>query len=58
MADSEPRRPDGLVSGLLIVDMTDVLNGPFGTTVPNDPGARVLGSPGRRTFTSQVNRRV
>jgi hypothetical protein len=37
MADSGPRRADGLVSGLLIVDMTHVLNGPFGTTVRMTP---------------------
>jgi CoA:oxalate CoA-transferase len=58
MADLEPRRPNGRLSGLLIVDMTHVLIGPFGTTILNELGARVIGSPSSGTFTSQVKRRV
>jgi hypothetical protein len=32
----------GPFSGLLVVDLTHVLAGPFGTTVLNDLGARVI----------------
>jgi CoA:oxalate CoA-transferase len=35
-------RPAGPFSGLLVVDMTHVLAGPFGTTIFNDLGARVI----------------
>jgi CoA:oxalate CoA-transferase len=35
-------RPEGPFSGVLIVDLTHVLNGPFGTTFMNDLGARVI----------------
>jgi crotonobetainyl-CoA:carnitine CoA-transferase CaiB-like acyl-CoA transferase len=56
MADSEPCRFKGPFSGPLIVDVTDALNGPVGTTILNDLGARVIGSPSSRTLTSQVNR--
>src|SRR5437867_3109015 len=39
---TSPERPDGPFSGLLVVDMTHVLAGPFGTTILNDLGARVI----------------
>src|SRR5260370_21456335 len=32
----------GPFSGLLVVDLTHVLNGPFGTTILSDLGARVI----------------
>src|ERR1700752_70164 len=32
----------GPFSGLLVVDLTHILNGPFGTTILNDLGARVI----------------
>ena len=35
-------RPAGPFSGVLVVDLTHVLNGPFGTTFLNDLGARVI----------------
>ncbi len=34
--------PAGPFSGLLVVDLTHVLNGPFGTTILSDLGARVI----------------
>jgi crotonobetainyl-CoA:carnitine CoA-transferase CaiB-like acyl-CoA transferase len=34
--------PEGPFSGLLIIDMTHVLAGPFGTNIFNDLGARVI----------------
>jgi CoA:oxalate CoA-transferase len=39
---SSSDRPAGPFSGLLVVDMTHVLAGPFGTTIFNDLGARVI----------------
>ena len=38
----ESRRVDGPFSGLLVLDLTHVLNGPFGTTILTDLGARVI----------------
>ena len=38
----EPERVPGPFSGLLVVDLTHVLNGPFGTTILGDLGARVI----------------
>ena len=38
----EPRRVAGPLSGLLVVDLTHVLNGPFGTTILGDLGARII----------------
>ena len=35
-------RPEGPFSGITVVDLTHVLNGPFGTTFLNDLGARVI----------------
>ena len=35
-------RPAGPFSGILVIDLTHVLNGPFGTTFLNDLGARVI----------------
>jgi CoA:oxalate CoA-transferase len=42
MPGPEPRRVAGPFSGLLVIDLTHVLNGPFGTTMLNDLGARVI----------------
>jgi crotonobetainyl-CoA:carnitine CoA-transferase CaiB-like acyl-CoA transferase len=42
MPSPEPQRVAGPFSGLLVVDLTHVLNGPFGTTILNDLGARVI----------------
>ncbi|HVJ52466.1 MAG TPA: CoA:oxalate CoA-transferase [Aliidongia sp.] len=39
---SSPQPPRGPFSGLLVIDMTHVLNGPFGTTILSDLGARVV----------------
>src|SRR5437016_2588287 len=36
------KRPAGPFAGLLVVDMTHVLAGPFGTTILSDLGARVV----------------
>jgi crotonobetainyl-CoA:carnitine CoA-transferase CaiB-like acyl-CoA transferase len=36
------RKPAGPFSGLLVVDLTHVLNGPFGTTILGDLGARII----------------
>ena len=38
----EPQRVAGPFSGLLVIDLTHVLNGPFGTTILGDLGARVI----------------
>src|SRR5271167_1639173 len=38
----EPALVPGPFSGLLVVDLTHVLNGPFGTTILGDLGARVI----------------
>jgi CoA:oxalate CoA-transferase len=35
-------RPAGPFSGLLVIDLTHVLNGPFGTNILTDLGARVI----------------
>jgi CoA:oxalate CoA-transferase len=37
MPPPEPQRVAGPFSGLLVVDLTHVLNGPFGTTILCDP---------------------
>ena len=42
MSSPELQRVAGPFSALLVVDLTRVLNGPFGTTVLNDLGARVI----------------
>ncbi len=42
MQSPEPRPVAGPLSGLLVVDLTHVLNGPFGTTFLADLGARVI----------------
>jgi crotonobetainyl-CoA:carnitine CoA-transferase CaiB-like acyl-CoA transferase len=51
-------RPKGPFSGLLVVDLARVLDGPFGTTILDDLCARVIGSPSSRTFTSQAKRSI
>src|SRR5258708_37409603 len=40
MADAT--RSEGPYSGLLVIDLTHVLNGPFGTALLGDLGARVV----------------
>jgi CoA:oxalate CoA-transferase len=42
MSSPTSLRPAGPFSGVLVVDLTHVLNGPFGTTFLNDLGARVI----------------
>ncbi len=42
MPSSSSQAAPGPFSGLLVIDMTHVLNGPFGTTILNDLGARVI----------------
>jgi CoA:oxalate CoA-transferase len=42
MQQSPPQRVAGPFSGLLVLDLTHVLNGPFGTTILTDLGARVI----------------
>jgi CoA:oxalate CoA-transferase len=42
MPSAEVKKVAGPFSGLLVVDMTHVLNGPFGTTILSDLGARVI----------------
>jgi crotonobetainyl-CoA:carnitine CoA-transferase CaiB-like acyl-CoA transferase len=42
MPSPQPQRVAGPLSGLLVVDLIHVLNGPFGTTILNDLGARVI----------------
>ncbi len=42
MSFSDLKRPNGPFSGVLVVDLTHVLNGPFGTTFLSDLGARVI----------------
>src|SRR5271163_680055 len=42
MPAPEAQRVAGPFSGLLVVDLTHVLNGPFGTTILCDLGARVI----------------
>jgi len=37
-------RPKGSFPGLLIIDMTHVLAGPFGTNIFNELGARIRAS--------------
>ncbi|MBB2198790.1 CoA:oxalate CoA-transferase [Gluconacetobacter sp. 1c LMG 22058] len=37
-----PDRPDGPLSGLTVIDLTHVINGPFGTAILADMGARVI----------------
>ncbi len=34
--------PDGPLKGLLVIDLTHILNGPFGTMILSDLGARVI----------------
>ena len=36
------KTPDGPFSGVLVIDLTHVLNGPFGTVMLSDLGARVI----------------
>ncbi|WP_213767670.1 CoA:oxalate CoA-transferase [Caballeronia sp. dw_19] len=42
MSSTQVERVAGPFSGLLVIDMTHVLNGPFGTTILSDLGARVI----------------
>ena len=42
MQPADARRTPGPLSGLLVVDLTHVLNEPFGTTILADLGARVI----------------
>ncbi len=42
METSAPQPTPGPFSGLLVVDLTHVLNGPFGTTILGDLGARII----------------
>jgi crotonobetainyl-CoA:carnitine CoA-transferase CaiB-like acyl-CoA transferase len=35
-------KPNGPLSGLLVIDLTHVMNGPFGTMLLSDLGARVI----------------
>jgi CoA:oxalate CoA-transferase len=42
MSASAPQPSPGPFSGVLVVDLTHVLNGPFGTTILSDLGARVI----------------
>jgi len=58
MGNSAPCRPKGPFSGLLIVDMTHVLKGQFGTTILNDLSLRVISSRSSRTFTSPAKRSI
>jgi CoA:oxalate CoA-transferase len=41
-ASAATTRPDGPFSDVLVVDLTHVLNGPFGTNILTDLGARVI----------------
>ena len=38
----EPKRVAGPFTGLFVIDLTHVLNGPFGTTILSDLGARII----------------
>jgi len=42
MPAAQSASPQGPFSGLLVIDLTHVLNGPFGTTILSDLGARVI----------------
>jgi len=42
MPSSKSEKVTGPFSGLLVVDLTHVLNGPFGTTILSDLGARII----------------
>jgi CoA:oxalate CoA-transferase len=42
MPATEPKKTSGPFSGLLVIDLTHVLNGPFGTTILSDLGARII----------------
>jgi len=41
-SSSTTTRPDGPFSDVLVIDLTHVLNGPFGTNILTDLGARVI----------------
>jgi CoA:oxalate CoA-transferase len=42
MSTSAPRPTPGPFSGILVVDLIHVLNGPFGTTILDDLRARLI----------------
>lgn len=42
MSSAVNARASGPFSGLLVIDLTHVLNGPFGTTILGDLGARII----------------
>ena len=42
MSSTEPKKASGPFSDLLVIDLTHVLNGPFGTTILSDLGARII----------------
>ncbi|MEI9914968.1 MAG: CoA transferase [Methylovirgula sp.] len=42
MSSSKSGQCAGPLSGLLVIDLTHVLNGPFGTTILADLGARII----------------
>jgi len=42
MPSTQQTKPGGPFEGLLVIDLTHVLNGPFGTTMLTDLGARVV----------------
>jgi len=42
MPSSKSEKAAGPFTGLLVIDLTHVLNGPFGTTILSDLGARII----------------
>src|SRR6266478_158641 len=42
MQPTQTERVVGPFTGLLVIDLTHVLNGPFGTTILGDLGARII----------------